>query len=228
MEKIIRVGKGSQGNVYCKISFKDGRLSISGVEGPTRGGNCKGSCGQIVMHKWDISEYAPGFNAEVEAKLRDYWDKWHLNDMQPNCVHQVGPEWESKDVTIYRYTLTLASLEKSNAAKRAAEAALKRGETFTPTAEQTAFANLPYMVKTHSAEAPPHYEAPKKTAHTNPVEVKKTNWCTEEEHPEGFLSKACPVCGYKYGSKWLKKEVPQEVIDFLFSLPDTDMKPAWV
>lgn len=34
--------------------------------------------------------------------------------------------------------------------------------------------------------------------------------------------------GYIYGSGWLTEEVPQEVIDFLFSLPDTDRKPAWV
>ena len=38
----------------------------------------------------------------------------------------------------------------------------------------------------------------------------------------------CPTCSYPIGSKWLKEELPQEVIDFLQSLPDTDRTPVWV
>lgn len=33
---------------FCKIEFEDGKLSIRGVIGPTRNGNCKGSAGQCV------------------------------------------------------------------------------------------------------------------------------------------------------------------------------------
>jgi hypothetical protein len=32
---------------------------------------------------------------------------------------------------------------------------------------------------------------------------------------------------YKYGTKWLKEEVPQEVIEWLFSLPDAEKPCAW-
>lgn len=38
----------------------------------------------------------------------------------------------------------------------------------------------------------------------------------------------CPVCGYSIGSSWLMEEVPQDVINWLFELPSTDVKPAWV
>jgi len=34
--------------------------------------------------------------------------------------------------------------------------------------------------------------------------------------------------GYLYGHAWLKEEVPQEAIEWLFNLPDTDKTPAWV
>jgi hypothetical protein len=34
--------------------------------------------------------------------------------------------------------------------------------------------------------------------------------------------------GYKYGSKWLKEEVPEDVIEWLMALPDSPTKPAWV
>ena len=43
-----------------------------------------------------------------------------------------------------------------------------------------------------------------------------------------LVSNLSAVCGYKYGSKWLKREVPAEVLEFLRTLPDTDTKPAWV
>ena len=49
------------------------------------------------------------------------------------------------------------------------------------------------------------------------------NW-TYESHK----GKACPICGYKIGSQWMRKEVPEWVINWLFNLPDSQIKPAWV
>lgn len=39
-----------------------------------------------------------------------------------------------------------------------------------------------------------------------------------------------PMTGelYRYGSAWLRKDIPQWVIKWLDSLPDTDKEPAWV
>lgn len=47
---------------------------------------------------------------------------------------------------------------------------------------------------------------------------------TWQTHP----SAVCPDCGYRLGSAWLKEDVPPEVINWLFSLPDTDRTPNWV
>jgi len=41
-------------------------------------------------------------------------------------------------------------------------------------------------------------------------------------------SEPCPTCGYKYGSAWLKEDVPEDVLAFLVNLPMADAKPAWV
>lgn len=46
-------------------------------------------------------------------------------------------------------------------------------------------------------------------------------WST---HP----SAVCPDCGYRLGSAWLKENVPADVINWLFSLPNTDRQPNWV
>jgi hypothetical protein len=43
-------------------------------------------------------------------------------------------------------------------------------------------------------------------------------WVSETEHPEGLLSRPCPTCGYKYGTAWLREEVPADVIEYLETL----------
>lgn len=229
--KTVHIGTYDKNAVFCKIEIKDGKLSISGVEGPMANGDCRGSCGQIDMHLREDQaniKPAPGWNAEMLARFFNVWQKWHLNDMRPNCAHQVGPDWTSKDVTIYHYNLTREALSAKNAAEKCAVDAPVKGETFTPTPTQTKLAALPYSISTYVGEIPEHYERTKQTTYSRPTETKRTGWLHANEHPEGFLAKRCPVCGYKYGTKWLREELPQDVIAFLQSLPDTDMRPAWV
>lgn len=38
----------------------------------------------------------------------------------------------------------------------------------------------------------------------------------------------CDVCGYKIGSGWTFRDVPESVLNWLIWLPDTDRQPAWV
>lgn len=45
-----------------------------------------------------------------------------------------------------------------------------------------------------------------------------------DELPE---DKACKVCGYEYGTAWNSVKVPEDVLDFLASLPETTKQPAW-
>jgi hypothetical protein len=54
-------------------------------------------------------------------------------------------------------------------------------------------------------------------------------WRYDDHHnPETFKGEPCPTCGYEIGSAWKREELPQDVINFLASLPDTDRQPAWV
>ena len=51
-KKVVHLGFVKYiGNVFCEITIKDRgeykELSICGVEGPRKNGNCRGSCGQI-------------------------------------------------------------------------------------------------------------------------------------------------------------------------------------
>ena len=221
--KICRIGRQVEvGDTFIKIELKNGKLSISGVEGPQSSGNCKGGCGQIDMHEWRIVSYAHGWDKESVTKLREIWGEWHLNDMTPNCPHQVGPEWTPKDVTRYEMTLTHDAINAKSKARDAATEALVKGEPFTPTPEQSRMAGLPYSFLALTPEPPEHYKFSGKT------DTRKTNWILPSEHPEGFLSKPCSVCGYKYGSAWRRRKVPEDVLQWLQALPDTDIEPCWI
>lgn len=151
MNKVIRIGtikpewtKKSM-NVFCEIEFKDGGLSISGVEAPLQSGNCRGSCGQIgtSLNAENFNGFAPGWTRAKTMIFLHIWKKWHLNDLKAGCEHQRWLGWEEEGY---------------------------------------------------------------------------------DKHP----SEPCPICGYKFGSAWNREEVPQNVLDFLFSLPDTDKTPAWI
>lgn len=220
---------------FVKIEYKNEVLTMSGVIGPRSSGNCYGSCGQIYE---EIRKGTPvkGWNNKMINKLCDIWDEWHLNDMRPYCAHQKQLGWDiiaSEKVVLYNYCLTNEALRKQKEAEKIALAALREGRTFTPTKEQTEYAAMPYSIKTHkklTGEMAERYE-PKKSlflGDNGATEIKILGHLTQKEHPEGILSKPCPVCGYKYGSAWIKEEVPKDIIDWLFNLPDTEVEPAWI
>jgi hypothetical protein len=234
--------------IFAKIELtEDGRLSISGVVGPRENGNCAGSCGQIVMSfkEYDkrghmsLSELRPanGWTRPMIRKFFDVWDRWHLNDMSPMCEHQRALGWDSgKELTIYHFRLRKQVNDSIRSAKDRAERAMKAGEPFVPTEYETLYANLKNQITYHEAELPetlapyyvPHGPQYDKDHYNRVSEVKTAGWVKESEHPDGLMSKPCPTCGYRYGSAWRKEDVPQDVIDFLRSLPKTDKQPAWV
>lgn len=227
-------GKERSANAFVEITYdKEGRLSLHGVIGPISGGNCLGSCGQCYD---EIRKGIPTLSWTIEMlnKLCDIWDEWHLNDMRAYCQHQKELGWcelAKEQITIYNYRLTTEALNEQHKAERAALQALKNGEVFTPTESQTFFANLPYSVESYGKELnSPHYQ-PKKPLYPGDegaTRIERRGWIRFDKSEEGILCKPCPVCGYKYGSAWLKEEVPQEIIDWLFALPDTTVKPAWI
>lgn len=242
ISKIVRLGTAPAGypakpySIFCKIEYKNGKLSINGVHGPTRDGNAHGSCGQINMSlsASDIAP-APDWTTESLTKFFEVWKRWHLNDMQAACEHQRALGWlnlAGTEVTLYHFQLNAETTKAQSAAKDAALAALVTGETFTPTPLQVQLANLPYWI-TQPTEAllgvrQDYYEPRQSSYGPGFMETKSLGWLTQKEHPDGILSRPCPVCNYKYGSAWLKEEVPADIVEWLASLPNTDIKPAWV
>ena len=231
-------GKETMKNAFVEIEYTpDGRLSLHGVVGPKPNGDCWGSAGQCqdsIRAGVPTEEWTP----EMIQRLCDIWDEWHLNDCHPYCQHQKELGWRElagEEVNLYHYRLNRESITMQRQAEKVALTMLKEGKTFTPDVEQILYANLEYAIRLPEELKPEDelskYYEPKKPLYAGDqgfVETKALGWLYPKDHPRGILTKECPVCGYKYGSAWQKEEVPQEVIDWLFSLPDTKTTPAWV
>lgn len=233
-----RTGKTILKYAFVEIEYTpNGRLSLHGVVGPKSNGNCWGSAGQCqdsIRAGVPTEEWTP----EMIQRLCDIWDEWHLNDVRPYCQHQKELGWRElarEEVNFYHYRLNHESITMQKQAEKVALTMLKEGKTFTPDVEQILYANLEYAIQLPEELKPEDelykYYEPKKPLYAGDkgfVETQTLGWLYPKDHPRGILTKECPVCGYKYGSAWQKEEVPQEVIDWLFNLPDTKTEPAWV
>lgn len=237
MESFIKVyrigaipipGRTSLANVYIKAEYSaDGRLSLTGVEGPKSNGDCLGNAGQIEMH-FNIHEcqFAPGWSAESVNRLFTIWHRWHLNDMRAHCEHQ-EKLWPNmyKEVELIHFKTTVAYYKLSKEAQ-AGKLDASAYEAFTELAKRmdvyTSIRARKFLDEDAQKLIDEGYLAVDRT------EKKTLNWLYEYEHPEGVLCKPCPECGYKFGSKWLREEVPEEILQELRAFPDTDVTPAWI
>lgn len=81
---------------------RDSELTISGVEGPKRGGDCWGSCGQIDMgwreHPEHWTTKGADFNDEQLDEFMTIWGRWHLNHMRAGCEHQRAEGWDQRPI----------------------------------------------------------------------------------------------------------------------------------
>lgn len=226
------VGTDKMYNAFVEISYKNGKLSLHGVIGPRRNGDCYGSFGQCIG-KIREGTPNPGWSRETLDKLCDIWDEWHLNDSRPYCEHQKALGWDKEalqPVTLYHYCLNPEASKKQKEAEATAIAALKNGETFTPTKDQSFYASLPYFLDVYgdqNMDVTSCYKPYNNSIH-GASETKTRGWISFDKSELGLLGKPCPVCGYKYGTEWKKEEVPKEVIDWLFGLPETTIEPAWI
>lgn len=199
------------------------RFSVSAMVWNARRSDC--ICGGQCLDT--IAQYIKN---PIFSEILRLWKAYHLNDMHPECEHQHAAGWDklaSKKVTLYHWRMTREAMSEQDKAKKAALSALTAGETFTPTTEQAFFAGLSYSLTTWT-ETPPEelakYYEPKKPLYAGDgghTETKALGWLRESKHPDGLLAKACPVCGYKYGTSWVYFPIPAEDEKIIYKLLET-------
>ena len=220
--------EGAMWPLHVTIRYSaDGTLGISGVHGAQRNGECIGSAGQCVDVLSDIKAdtLAPGWDLDMVARLRNTWERWHLNDMRPNCEHQVGPEWDARaPITLYTYRLNLDLMRAQRAAERGVLTTVKSGERVDPSDLLVHLLSLPFEIVTDGDAE----NGPDATEYSlKSQETKSAGNVYPTEHPGGILTKPCNVCGYKYGTAWKKEEVPADVLEWLASLPEASEPNPW-
>lgn len=257
INKIIRIGSvlapGKQflrHDVFCKVRIEEGKLSITGVIGPTKDGNAAGGSGQIDMEfahrnpadndrRYSMPimpsqiQFAPGWTGDRWLDFLDIWHNWHLNDTCAACEHQTGPAWDARKQL---EVVPLTWGDEYHRLRKAAEAGEMDRQQYVSWQEVVkAVESLTIAgLRNHTPKHPALWgERGEDFIKRGLVKVERTQttgagWVYPQEHPEGLLCKPCPVCGHKYGSRWLFKPLPPAVVQFLGSLPDADKSPAWV
>ena len=220
--RILSPGRGQRGRVFVTVKWDGTRLSLTGVEGPKRNGDCQGSCGQCVDSLEGLT-LDPDWTQDLVESLRNIWKRWHLNDMRAGCEHQRA-EWNtSEKVEVVTYRLNTETIREQRRIKENAIDSLKFGRTAVISEEEQDILALPFETKTApdtDSEGSGRYKVEKR-------ETKTVGWLRPEEHPRGILSKPCPECGYKYGTSWKVETVPDSVIAELMAMPETERTHPW-
>jgi len=189
-------------------------------------------------------DFAPGWDADSWFTLLDIWTKWHLNDLQAGCEHQQAEGWGKKALTVVKVDVETWRVRDTHERWSAREAVRinREKDPIKKALHKRGFKSRSYFLGHVIAEAleaasrgevyEPKDGAEKSWFDAGVIKIKtettSSGWTRPDEHPEGVLTKPCPVCGYKYGTAWMKKVVPDDIISFVWSRPDADVQPAWI
>lgn len=164
-----------------------------------------------AMYGQCVREVAALFPEDAKAqRMADIWERWHLNDMRPGCEHQRQSFDTSKALELTEYKWSKEFYRMRCKSSEGALSLEEYSEFQAVAARVQAVCTATKRPKYPSAEVQALLAAG--WIEAGKTEHKLAGWVTEEEHPEGLLSKPCPVCGYKYGSAWLLEELPPEVV----------------
>jgi hypothetical protein len=206
MEKFKKTFRFDVGRKYAEVRIEveidaEGELHMVGDIDRSLGGGA-GQCYDEIL------ELVPG-DPKV-ARMVEVWKRWHLNNMKPGCEHQRASWDMSRELTVYHFRLTSDSYQQRRKLEKAAVEAARQAKVADFTDHERALLAADYSVTSPSPEPPEFYEL-------SETEVKVAGWVYPKDHPEGVLTKPCEVCGYRYGTAWLKEELPVEIVEEITS-----------
>lgn len=213
---------------YIDIKLHDGNLSMQGW--------CPHSFGQISSSiRWYLEKEKASkrkirwnrkWDEEKLLKLLDIWDKWHLNNMRPECEHQRELGWDEeakKVISKYTFTLSADKIKEKNRLKDEIISGFLSQKEVENTKERRELLSMPYKKVVYAGDSGEPVNVIDNTKAKGydyeGVESVTRGWIPYDERPEyGILGKPCPVCGYRYGTGWKKAELPSDVVSFLEGL----------
>lgn len=177
-----------------------------------RGKNCLDRfCISAGQNLDDILEFIKTMDNKKDIKklllIHDLWKKYHLNDMHADCEHAINEKEASKKVIVYEYSYKgYLSYFEPKLKQLQNNKILKDNIKFNKACK--IISKYRYSFKT--TQKPPkkvlkYYKLKNK-------EVKTLGWVNYDKDltPNGILCKPCPICGYKYGTSWNYRPIPQK------------------
>ncbi len=217
--------------VYVKIELDEqGALTITGVEGPRIFGRCTGHRDQIQNALLNnVKCFNDGFNQEKVERLIQIWNEWNLNHRRTYCEHQKELGWPEqcwKEVDVYQFVITREASEIFDAIKKINK--IDKNHTYFQLTEKAHIIPLLRLIRESDKEELDESISEFYKKDIPFMKKSKLLYLREDDHPDGLCRKPCPVCGHIFGVEKKFAQVPQDVIDWLFSLPDTKTQPAWI
>lgn len=124
-----------------------------------------------------------------------------------------------KEIAVRHFVMNDEVLRQTSDIKKRILECAKNGTNTNVSNEEKFILNLKYRLKTHEKELGDEL---KKYYRLDKEEVNHLGWLTQEQHPQGILSKPCPICGYKYGNAWNYVPIPKEDEEIIFLLLGKD------
>lgn len=215
-------------NTHIRPEGDSNELSITGVVNPKSNGNADrgGQCDNALL-EIDTYNEKEGWTRENVVELYRIWNKYHLNHMNPGCPCTDHIDMTQK-IPVYSYGY--------GNKHRIMEEHILSGRCV----DYTEYLNIAkkmrrtdYYVCDNYLDSPEHNPEVLVLIEEGYLEVraqveqKAVGWVDYTKHPEGWLLRPCPVCGYKYGSEWTRRDIPTEVLQWLVDLPETQVRYAW-
>ena len=206
MKKVFHFGKIDYYGRVRRINAVDVEVELKekpdGLAFSACGEIWNGNHSDVVSAGQNLDEIAKYIHNNRFSSIYAMWQKYHLNDMRPECEHQRELGWPEKarqNVTIYTHTLNLDTIRKQHEIKRSVMERAKRGKTVSLSESDRTLLSLKYEIKTWKGCLPEDIASYYKI---DGAHEKTLGWIIQEEHPEGLLCRPCPVCGYRYGTAW--------------------------
>lgn len=155
-----------------------------------------GQCLDVVLEYY-------GDNPLV-AEICDLWEKYHLNDMNPDCEHGINEKLADKKITVNTYHQTIETITKINDINDKIKQQILEDGVATVSPVERLLLSLPYE---RTDNIPPNLLPYYKLVKTD---TRSARWVPYTEHPDGVLGKPCPICGYKYGTQWNYRPIPEK------------------
>lgn len=151
----------------------------------------------------------------IFQKIYRLWQLYHLNDMHPECTHQHNLGWQDDaktPVIVREYFRTYETIKQHDAITKKVMDFAKQGIPYTTTEEERFYLTLPHYPKTYDEELnDPHYDLHKTTTTIR-------GHLSYSDTPLGLIGKPCPECDYKYGTSWIKFDIPDDDLKLIKEL----------